>query len=110
MSHPIILTDENFEAEVIKSELPVLVDFWAEWCGPCRMMIPVLDEVAGKFEGKIKVAKLDVNDEKHQALAEKYQIQGIPALKVFKGGEVVKEMTGYQPTESLETELAAILA
>jgi len=110
MSHPIILTDENFEAEVLKSELPVLVDFWAEWCGPCRMMIPVLDEIAGKYDGKIKIAKLDVNDEKHQTLAEKYQIQGIPALKVFKGGEVVKELVGYQPTETLEAELAEFSA
>jgi thioredoxin 1 len=110
MSQPIILTKENFEAEVIKSDIPVLVDFWAEWCGPCRMMIPVLDELAEKHSGKLKVAKLDVNNPDHEELSEKYQIQGIPAFKVFKGGELVKEMTGYQPTESLEESLAEFLA
>jgi len=109
MSSAIILTEENFEAEVLKSEIPVLVDFWAEWCGPCRMMIPVLDELGEKYAGKIKIAKLDVNEEKHQALAEKYQIQGIPALKIFKNGAIAKELVGYQPTETLETELAEFL-
>ncbi|NTU99391.1 thioredoxin [Candidatus Falkowbacteria bacterium] len=109
MSLPITLTKENFEEEVIKSDLPVIVDFWAEWCGPCRMMAPVLDELAAKLEGKVKFAKLDVNNPEHEELSEKYQIQGIPAFKVFKGGAVVKEMTGYQPAESLESALAEII-
>lgn len=110
MSHPIILTKDNFEQEVIKSDLPVLVDFWAEWCGPCRMMIPVLEEVAVKFAGKIKIAKLDVNDPNHEQIAGQYDIQGIPAFKVFKNGEVVKELVGYRPAEDLEKELAEFAA
>jgi len=109
MSNAIILNKDNFEQEVIKSEIPVLVDFWAEWCGPCRMMIPVLDEISQKYAGKIKVAKLDVNDSEHQGLAEKYDIQGIPALKIFKNGEVVKELVGFKPTEELENEINNIV-
>ena len=109
MSHPITLTDKNWEQEVLKSDKPVLVDFWAEWCGPCKMMGPILEEFAGKHADKIKVAKLDVNDDAHQALAEKYDIQGIPAFKVFKSGVVVKELTGYRPAEVLEQDLAEFL-
>ena len=109
MSHPTVLTKDNFELEVLKSAKPVLVDFWAEWCGPCRMLIPILEEFAGKYADKIKVAKLDVNDAAHQELAEKYEIQGIPALKVFKGGQVVKELTGYRPLEALEEDLAEFM-
>jgi len=109
MSQPTILTEKTFEHEVLHSELPVLVDFWAEWCGPCKMMAPILEEFAGKYADKIKVAKLDVNNADHQALAEKYDIQGIPALRVFKGGVVVKELIGYRPAEALEEELAEFL-
>lgn len=109
MPHPIILTDKTWDAEVLKSDKPVLVDFWAEWCGPCRMMAPILEELAGKYQDKIKIAKLDVDNADHQALAEKYEIQGIPALKVFKSGEVVKELTGYRPAEVLEEDLAEFL-
>lgn len=109
MSHPIILTKDNFEHEVLHSDKPVLVDFWAEWCGPCRMMAPILGELAEKHSAKIKIAKLDVNDPSHQELAEKYDIQGIPALKVFKGGEVVKDLVGYRPAEALEADLAEFL-
>jgi len=109
MSKLIMLTKDNFENEVLKSEMPVLVDFWAEWCGPCKMMGPILEDFAGKHADKIKVAKLDVNNADHQALSEKYDIQGIPALRVFKGGVVVKELTGYRPAEALEEELAEFL-
>ena len=94
---------------MLKSDKLVLVDFWAEWCGPCRMMAPILEEFADKHADKIKVAKLDVNDADHQALSEKYDIQGIPAFRIFKGGQVVKELTGYRPLEALEEELAEFL-
>ena len=105
MPHPIILTDATFEHEVLHSDLPVLVDFWAEWCGPCKLMIPILDEFSEKFGAKIKVAKLDVDNPAHSSLAEKYDIQGIPAMKVFKGGALVKELVGYRPLETLEEDL-----
>lgn len=109
MSHPVILSAANFEQEVIKSDKPVLVDFWAEWCGPCRMLIPVLEEFAEKHGDKVKVAKLDVNDPAHGELAEKYEVQGIPAMRVFKGGSVVKEMVGFRPIETLTDDMAEFL-
>lgn len=105
MSKAVILTDATFDAEVLKSDIPVLVDFWAPWCGPCRMMAPVLDELAESFEGKLKIAKLDVDEQAHQPIAMKYRIQSIPALKLFKGGEVVKDFVGFRPKDVFEVEL-----
>ena len=102
------LNKENFEAEVLKSEVPVLVDFWAAWCGPCRMMAPVIEELAEEFEAggsaaggaTVKVCKLDVDD--CPEIAEQYGIESIPTLMVFKGGEVVKTAIGVQPKEMLK--------
>ena len=88
----IILDDSNFEAEVLKSDKPVLVDFWAPWCGPCQMMGPLVDELASEYEGKIKVAKLNVDE--NQASAGEYKVMSIPTFLVFKGGEVVDQMVG----------------
>jgi len=105
MSKVVILTDGNFEAEVLKSEMPVLVDFWAPWCGPCRMMAPVLEELSESLDGKLKVAKLDVDEAAHQPIAMQYRIQSIPALKLFKGGAVVKDFVGFRPKDVLEVEL-----
>ncbi|KKQ60696.1 MAG: Thioredoxin [Parcubacteria group bacterium GW2011_GWE2_38_18] len=105
MSKVIILTDQNFEQEVLKSELPVLVDFWAPWCGPCKMMAPVLDDLSNDFNGKMSVAKLDVDNPAHQAIAGKYQIQSIPALKLFKNGQVVKDYVGYRDKNTFASEL-----
>ncbi len=84
--------DATFDQDVLKSEVPVLVDFWAEWCGPCRMMTPTIDAVAVEYDGKFKVGKLNVDF--NQQTAAKYQIRGIPALLVFKGGQVVDQRVG----------------
>lgn len=94
-------TDQNFEEEVIKSNVPVLVDFWAPWCGPCQMMGPVIEELAKEYEGKaIKIGKLNVDE--NPTMAEKHGIMSIPALKVFKAGQVVNEMVGAQAKEGLK--------
>lgn len=98
------LTELNFEEEVLKSDKPVLVDFWAPWCGPCQMMGPVIDELSTELTAA-KVAKLNVDE--HPALAQKYGIMSIPALKIFKGGQVVKELVGVQQKDKLKTELEA---
>lgn len=99
----IIFTNQNFDQEVLKSDKPVLVDFWAPWCGPCQIMGPVIDELAKEMEGKAKVGKLNV-DENSQTSSE-YGIMSIPALKIFKGGKVVKEFVGVQSKDALEEAL-----
>ncbi|MEO0074584.1 MAG: thioredoxin [candidate division WOR-3 bacterium] len=92
---PIELNNTNFQKEVIDSEIPVIVDFWASWCMPCQMMIPVIDQVAQEYEGKIKVAKVNVDNESE--LAQKYQIMSIPALLFFKDGKVIDSIIGAVP-------------
>lgn len=101
------LTTTTFENEVLKSELPVLVDFWAPWCGPCRMMGPILEELATELEGKIKVMKVNVDSAENQELASRYDIQGIPAMKVFTGGEITAEFVGLRDKASLKNDLLA---
>ncbi len=100
----VILTEKNFEEEVLKSELPVLVDFWATWCGPCRMLAPTIEKIAEEQEGKIKVGKIDVDEEPE--LAAKYGIASIPTLMVFRGGVVVKASVGVQPKAAIEAMFA----
>lgn len=99
------LTKDSFDSEVLKSEIPVLVDFWAPWCVPCQMMAPILDDLAGELEGKIKITKLDTENPQHNELAVKYQIMSIPNMKLFKGGQVVDEFIGLRPKESLLEDL-----
>lgn len=96
----IILTNENFENEVLNSEIPVLVDFWATWCGPCRMIAPVVEEIAEEYEGKVKVGKINV-DEQSELVAE-YMISSIPTIMVFKDGKITATKIGYCEKESLE--------
>lgn len=99
----VILTDQNFKEEVIKSDQPVLVDFWAEWCGPCKMQGPIVEEVAKDFNGKAKVGKLEVDQ--NPTMAQKYGIMSIPTVAIFKGGEIVWQSTGLQQKDGLAAEL-----
>ena len=91
----ITLTSDNFAKEVLESDIPVLVDFWASWCGPCKMLGPVISELAEENEGKIKVGKVNVDDE--EELAAQYGIQSIPTVLLFKGGEVISQSLGFKP-------------
>src|ERR1700735_5682375 len=88
------ITDANFEAEVVNSETPVLVDFWAEWCGPCRMLAPTIDELADEYKGKVKVGKVDTDSNRNTAM--KYSINAIPTVIVFKGGQIVQKISGLR--------------
>ncbi|MCX7522769.1 thioredoxin [Microbacterium sp. STN6] len=102
------VTDATFESDVLNSEKTILVDFWAEWCGPCRAVGPILDQIAAENTDKIEIVKLNV-DENPQTAA-KYQITSIPAMKVYQKGEVVKTVIGAKPKPALEADLAAYLA
>lgn len=107
MSVALQLTEKNFENEVSKSALPVLVDFWAEWCGPCRMIGPIIDEIALDLNGKLKVAKINVDNE--QELAARFNIMSIPTLLLFKNGEVIEQIIGAMSKDQLLKKINAKL-
>ena len=109
MSKTIEITADNFEKEVLNSDVPILVDFWAPWCQPCLMMAPALDDLSEELEGKLKIGKLNTEIPENQILAIQYQIRSIPNMKLFKDGKVVKELIGLRPKEMLKSELSEVI-
>jgi len=107
MAHPITVPEATLKARVLESATPTLVDFWAEWCGPCRILAPVIDELASTFDGRLKVAKVDVDA--NPATARTFSVLSIPTLLVFSGGEVVDQLVGYQSKQVLMQRLEAVL-
>jgi thioredoxin 1 len=105
---PIEITDANFEQEVMKSDKPVLIDFWAVWCGPCRMVAPVVEEIANEYNGKLKVGKIDVDSNPEVSM--KFGIRSIPTLMIFKGGKVVEQIIGAVPKRNLLDKVTPHLA
>ena len=102
-----IVTDASFDADVLKSPIPVIVDFWAEWCGPCRMVAPILEEISGEYDGKIVIAKLNVDENPKTAAS--YGITSIPTMNVYSGGDVVKTIIGAKPKAALLSDLQPFL-
>ncbi|PIS14962.1 thioredoxin [Candidatus Shapirobacteria bacterium CG09_land_8_20_14_0_10_38_17] len=105
MSQIVEITLQNFDREVLQSDIPVLIDFWAPWCQPCIMMTPALEELSEEFSGKLKIGKLNIEIDENRALAFRYQIQSIPNMKLFKNGQVIKEFIGLRPKEYFKAEL-----
>jgi thioredoxin 1 len=107
MANVLEINDSNFEQEVGKSAVPVLVDFTATWCGPCKMLAPVIEELAGEYKGRVKVGKLDIDD--NQATAQKFQIRGVPTVLLFQNGKVVDQMVGVAPKSKFQNMLTRVL-
>ena len=103
MGKPIKITDDSFESDITQAERPILVDFWATWCGPCQMIAPVLEEIAEEYDGQLTIAKLDVDH--NPKTPQKFQVMGIPTLILFKDGEAIERITGYMPKERLLSKL-----
>jgi thioredoxin 1 len=103
VANAIEITSTNFQGEVVESDVPVLIDFWAEWCGPCRMIAPAIEELAGEYAGRVKVAKLDVDAE--PGLASRYGVLSIPMIALFKDGEMVERVVGARPKDRIVSEL-----
>ncbi len=107
MNKPVHITEQNFKAEVLNADLPVLADFWAAWCGPCQMVAPIVEDLAQEYAGRLKVAKVDVDE--NPDLAARYNVMSIPTLGIFKGGQLVQRIVGYVPKAQLKQRLDAEL-
>jgi len=107
MAHPTDTSDATFDSDVLQSDVPVLVDFWAPWCGPCRMVAPVVEELSNEYDGKVKFVKLNTDD--NPLIASKFGIRSIPTLLVFKGGELTDQVVGFRPKSELAKHLDAAL-
>jgi thioredoxin 1 len=108
MSKEVVITDSNFKNEVSSSNIPVLVDFWAEWCAPCRALAPVIEKIADANTGKVKVGKLNVDE--NPETAQQFGIQGIPTLLIFKGGKVAHQIVGFQSQSNIQRAIDEVLA
>jgi thioredoxin 1 len=108
MGNTAVVTEQTFEGEVLKSAVPVLVDFWAVWCGPCKMIAPIVEDLAGEYVGKLKVMKLDVDE--NSGVAAKFNVMSIPTLGIFSKGELIERIVGYMPKEQLKKRIDAALA
>lgn len=104
----VVITADNFDSEVLKSDIPVLVDFWAPWCGPCKIVGPILSELADQYDGKLKVGKLNVDE--NADLTQRFNVMSIPTMKFFKAGEVVGELVGAAPKNTIESEIQKLIA
>jgi thioredoxin 1 len=104
----VTLTQENFASEVLKSPVPTLVDFWAEWCGPCKMIAPILDELAAEYDGRIKIGKVNIDD--HQGLAAEYRVSAIPTLLLFSQGQVAEQIVGLKSKRDLKASFDRVAA
>lgn len=107
MGKAVPVSEMDFDAQVIASDVPVLVDFWAEWCGPCRMIAPIVEDLAGEFEGRLKVVKVDVDENNN--LAYRYGVMSIPTLGLFKGGQLVERLVGYMPKQELRKRIEQVV-